>query len=126
MNLQDQFNPIKAIQTLKDNAVGIQKLGGSITKKRILLSLSRAILADKETELRDSIFTGKQEVQATKLRDWMCWKKATEQKEVDTLSDEIKIAEGKLNILIEINNTVKFSYKIYEMEMKGLNYTQPT
>ena len=125
MNLQDQFNPIKAIQTLKDNAVEIQKLGESITEKRILLSLSKARLADKEKELRDEVFGGL-EIQATKLSDWMKWKKATEQKEVDTLSDEIKIAEGKLNILIEINNTVKFSYKIYEMEMKGLNYTQPT
>ena len=120
MNLQDQFNPIKAIQTLKDNAVEIQKLGESITEKRILLSLSKARLADKEKELRDEVFGGL-EIQATKLRDWMCWKKATEQKEVDMLSDEIKIAEGKLNILIEINNTVKFSYKIYEMEMKNLN-----
>jgi len=74
MNLQDQFNPIKAIQTLKDNAVGIQKLGESITEKRILLSLSKARLADKEKELRDEVFGGL-EIQATKLSDWMKWKK---------------------------------------------------
>jgi len=122
VEIQDQFDPVAAIKTLRSNANDIQKLGEGIKKKRLKLSLAKAALADKEKELRDQVFEGKVEIQATKLRDWMKWKAAAEQSEVDDLVDKIKVLESDLNILIEINNTVKFSHKIWEMEMKHLNY----
>ena len=122
VNIQDQFDPIQAIKTLRSNAEEIMKLGNEIKEKRLKLSLVKATLADKMKELRGEVFEGNIEIQATKLNDWIKYKSADEQLEVDTLTDEIKVLDGQLQILIEINNTVKFSHKIWEMEMRNLNY----
>jgi len=117
--ITNDFNPIKAISTLRENAVEIEKIGAEIEAKRIEMIKVMATLMDAEEAAREIVF--KEEIKASLVRDYIKLKTAKEQKAHDLLREEIRILENRKDILIEVNNSLKASFRIHEMEAKNLN-----
>lgn len=119
------FNPQKAIETLRQNAVQIGELGELLETKRNALIVSHAALMDAEQTAREQVFGGKIEVQASKLREWLKFQVFWQERAYELQRDEVRLLEQKLDILVECNNSLKAAHRITEMEMKNLSLTQP-
>lgn len=117
--IQTDFNPIKAIKTLRDNASAIEKIGGQIEAKRLELIKLMAELMDAEELARQEVFD--QEIKASLVRDYIKLKTAKQQKVHDIMREELRSLENQRDILIEVNNCLKASFKIHELEAKNLN-----
>lgn len=117
--ITDDFNPIKAISTLRDNAVEIEKIGAEIEAARILGIQTMAALMDAEEAAREIVF--QEEMKASFVRDYIKLKTAKEQKAHDIQREQIKILENKKDIIVEVNNSLKASFRIHDMEARNLN-----
>ena len=120
--ITDQFNPIKAINTLRDNAVAIEMLGEKIHAKRIQLIKDLALLMDAEEQARRDLF--EKEIKASFARDFIKLQTAKQQKSHDIVKEELRMLEDQRDIIVEINNCLKASFKIHELEAKNLNLSQ--
>lgn len=119
--MSDAFNPIQAIQSLRDWAIKLQEIGEQMILERVIYNKSAIKLMEKEQEARELLFTGKEEVQASKLRDWIKWHCAAE--ELQAYKDELAYKETKdrydmIDRLISVTQTAT---KLAEAEMRNLN-----
>lgn len=116
----EQFNPAKAIETLKQNYVELMAVGELIESKSNQHTLAEAELIDAENVAREEYFTRKP-CKISELRDWLRMKTAFEYARETKLKNELRSLKQKLEILIEVNNNVKASYRIFEMDYKMSN-----
>lgn len=117
--ITDTFDPIKAINTLRENVVELTILGEKIEAKRNQLILKMAELMDAETLARQEVFD--KEIKASLVRDFIKLKISKQEKDHSIVKEELKILEDRKNILIEVNNSLKASHRIHEMEARNLN-----
>lgn len=116
------FDPERAVTSLRKFVSDLTAIGLALEKQRIELVVKEADLLDKENEVREQIFTGKIEVQASKVRDYIKWKTWKAEREVFKSREELKTLIEKKDILCEVNNAMKFAYKLATDEMKNLPY----
>ncbi len=114
------FDPQKALKTLRDNAVAIAKLGKELHEKRLEFIVAKASLMDVES-LSRRLALKDPDLKVSLLRDTIKDGSAEEQKTHDILLEEIRDLKDQMNVLIEINNSLKASHRIIEMEVKNLN-----
>lgn len=121
--ITDRFDPIKAINTLRDNAVEIERLGEKIHAKRLQLVTALAELMDSEEQARIKVFQmlESRELTISMSRDFIKLRTAKEQKNHDIIKEELRILEDQRDIIIEVNNALKASFKIHELEARNLN-----
>ena len=120
VNHMENFDPTRAIQTLKQNAIDLAAKGKELQAKRILFIQAKARLMDAEKEARDGLFKEGKEIKASLVRDWIKWCIAVEQKEHDLLQEEIRSLKEDMEIMIEVNNSLKASHRIIELEAKNM------
>ena len=120
MQITDQFDPNRAIQTLKDNAIAINDLGQRLHETRLDYIQAKAKLMDKEAEARELLFGGGEApCKATQTRDWIKWYVAAEHLEHDKLQEQIRGLKDRMEVLVEVNNSLKASHRIIELEIKN-------
>lgn len=121
--MTDTFDPQRAMETLRNNAIQISELGAEIEKLRLEHLVAMAELMDAEEVCRYEIFTDTQVIKAYQLRDWIKWKTAAQLKKEAILSEKIRILKDKMDVLVEVNNSLKASHRITMMEANNLNLT---
>ena len=114
-----QFSPVLAIQTLRDNAVEIEQIGKEIENKKLQLIVALSKLKDAEKQARKDVFT--KEIKASLARDYIKLMVAEEQKIYSILKEEVKMLEDRSRIIVEVNNSLKASFKIHELEARNLS-----
>jgi len=116
----NEFNPTRAIQTLKQNAIDIAKKGAELHKLRLKFIVAKAMLMDAEQSARRGLFEDKADVKASLVRDWIKWCVSAEQKTHDELQEKIRDVKEQIEIMIEVNNSLKASHRIIELEAKNM------
>lgn len=119
--MTDNFDPIRAIQTLKENYLLIESLGNQIEVKANQHALAEATLLDAEGVARAVYFTDKP-CKISELPHWLKMKTTLELSNENRLKNELRILKGKLEILCEINNNVKASLKLAELDYRNQKY----
>ena len=114
-----QFDPIKALKTLRQFAIDIDKIGKQLEQQRLQLIMAQATLYDAEKKARDELFTGQVEVMASKSRDWLKWQVLAEQYDYDKKKEELRLLVEKKEIMVEVVNAVKASMRLWELENKN-------
>jgi hypothetical protein len=117
-NISDSFHPTKAIQTLKNNANGIIKLGNELHKKRIEYIKVKANLMDAES-LSRRLAVNDPDLKVSIIRDVIKDGCAEQQKIHDILLEEIRDLKEQMEVLVEVNNSLKASHRILELEIKN-------
>ena len=117
-NISDSFHPTKAIQTLKNNANGIIKLGNELHRLRIGFITAKARLIDAEN-LSRRLALSDPDLKVSLIRDVIKDGCAEEQKIHDLLLEEIRDLKEQLEVLVEVNNSLKASHRILELEIKN-------
>jgi len=120
----NEMTPQQILEVITRNTNELVTLGKEITNARIDLMQKEAALYDAEYEARNDIFTGKEEVQASKIRDFIKWRSGIEQRILSQATHTLRNLMEQKAIKIEIINTSKVKLRVLEMEIKGLNYTQ--
>lgn len=118
--MNNVFNPNQAIDTLRKNYQEIEELGRIVEEKGKAHALAEALLLDAENEARKEYFETKP-CKLSELRDWIKYKTADETRIENTAKHDLRLAKGKLEILIEINNSVKASLRIAEYEYNNIS-----
>jgi hypothetical protein len=115
------FNPKNALHTLRENAIKIQKMGEKLEELRTKRTLAKAKFMDAEQGARTKIFNKEVELPVSQQREWVKYQCHQEYKEYEILDDDVKTLRERLEILIEINNSLKAAQRMIEMEVKSLN-----
>jgi hypothetical protein len=118
----NEFTPQQILEVITRNTEDLVMLGNEITVARTNLMQKEAALFDAEYEARSDIFLKKEEVQASKIRDYIKWRAAKEQKEYSEANNILRSLMEKKSIKTELINTAKCRLRVLEMEIKGLNY----
>lgn len=117
----EDFSPVKALKTLRKAIKSIEEVGAEVQQKRIELSVAKAAHMDALQEARRKIFKGEADVQASRQRDWIAFETFIEDRAHEMAKDNFRIANDKLNVIIEVLNATKIAFRIAEMEIKNLN-----
>jgi len=118
--------PRELLNIINNTTNRLVSLGAKIKRKRLDVILYQSKLCDVENEARNDLFTGKEEIQASRIRDYIKWRTGKEYKENEIAKLELRQLIDEREMLIEIINTAKSSLRILEMEIKGLNYLPST
>lgn len=105
----------RATQTLKDNYVKIESLGGQIEKYQNEWVLAEAELMDAEMAARQIYFASKP-CKGYELRDWMKLQTGDYIKRTHIALGKLKLVKDQLKIILECNNNLKMSLKLLEIE----------
>jgi hypothetical protein len=119
----EQFNPNKAIDTLRKNYLDIQRLGELIEQKRNQFAIAEAELLDAEQQARKDYFGS--DIKPCKTAEFPQWMKLRTWEQIATeslLRNEIRTLQGRLDILIEINNNIKASIRLAELDYKNQKF----
>jgi len=117
-----ELTPPEILKIITSNTNKVVALGEKIKGQRLYLIEKQAALYDAENEARTEIFEEKIELQVSKLRDYIKWKTNRAEKEYMIAKMQLSQLISEKDILIEVINTAKLSYRIMEMEAKSLGY----
>ena len=117
-----ELTPPEILKIITSNTNKVVALGEKIKGQRLYLIEKQAALYDAENEARTEIFEEKIELQVSKLRDYIKWKTNRAEKEYMIEKMQLRQLISEKDILIEVINTAKLSYRIMEMEAKSLGY----
>jgi hypothetical protein len=117
-----ELTPPEILKIITSNTNKVVALGEKIKGQRLYLIEKQAALYDAENEARTEIFEEKIELQVSKLRDYIKWKTNRAEKEYMNEKMQLRQLISEKDILIEVINTAKLSYRIMEMEAKSLGY----
>ena len=114
------FDPQKAMASLRDWAIKLEEVGKRKITAMVEYNFAQIKLMEKEQEARKKIFEDKEDVQASKLRDWIKWICAEE--ELDAFRKECAYKEVRdeydtIDRLISVTQTAT---KLAEAEMRNL------
>lgn len=120
--MDTHFDPVRAIETLRNNAVEIQKLGDELHKLRLKSIIAKAELIDAENLAR-RLALSDPDLKVSLLRDTIKDGCAKEAKVHELLQEEIRDLKEQMEVKVETNNSLKASHRIVEMEARSLNLT---
>lgn len=119
--MSEPFNPVEAMNSLREWAIKLEQIGKKKVQAQIEYNRAQIKLEEKEQEARELIFTGKQELQASRQRDWIKWYCSKEELEANRKKNaykEIETEYGTIDRLISVTQTAT---KLAEAEMRNLN-----
>jgi len=114
------LRPAQATKTLRDNAVSLQQLGDELETAYVELALSRASFLDAENKAHQEYFAGKTDIMVSALDKWIKTQTYEERKANELADLNVKKLRSRYEILKEVNDALKFSFRIVEMTSKNM------
>jgi len=119
--MSEAFNPIQAMTSLRDWAIKLEEIGQRKISAMVEYNLKANLLLEKEQEARNLLFTGVEEVQASKVRDWIKWYCAKEELEAFKAENKYKEIRDEYEMIDRLISVTQTATKLAETEMRMTN-----